>query len=233
MMTADVLRGLRYFADLDPGSLKDLLAHVRQRTCRKGETILLEGDRCEGLYFVVSGQVQVFKASGEGKEQVLKILGPGRTFNDVPVFDGGRNPGSVVATRTSTVGMIPKARMVALVDRDPRVARGVIHVLASRLRSATLLIEDLAFRSVVARVAKLLRDCARGDSTIVEGGAGPCAILTQQQIAAMTGSVREVVQRALKILEREGAIRMERAHVAILDLPALEEWSEAAPSASG
>jgi ABC-type oligopeptide transport system ATPase subunit len=56
------------------------------------------------------------------------------------------------------------------------------------------------------------------------------ARLTQHQIAAMTGSVREVVQRALKALERDGAIRMERARVVVLDPKALERWSESTGS---
>jgi hypothetical protein len=83
---------------------------------------------------------------------------------------------------------------------------------------------------VVGRVAKLLLDCAVGHETLVEDRAGTCAKLTQQQIATMTGSVREVVQRALKILEREGAIAMGRARVRILDPATLERWSESSGS---
>jgi CRP-like cAMP-binding protein len=78
----------------------------------------------------------------------------------------------------------------------------VIHLLASRLRTLTLMIEDLSLRGVVARVTRLLFDCTRGHQTLVEDERGACARLTQHQIAAMTGSVWEVVQRALKVLEK-------------------------------
>jgi len=81
-------------------------------------------------------------------------------------------------------------------------------------------------------VAKLLLDCTGGHQTLVEGEGGACARLTQQQIAAMTGSVREVIQRALKALERDGVIRMERARVVVLDPKALERWSETSASSS-
>ena len=224
-VSVDALRKISYFAELDAGVLRDLARHVSQRAYGKGETVLLEGDPCEGLHFVVTGQVRVFKVSGEGKEQVLKVLGPGRTFNDVPVFDQGVNPASISTMEASTIGVVPRAQILALIDRHPLVARAVIRVLASRLRALTLVIEDLSFRGVVSRVAKLLLDCARGQSSLVEGAPASCAELTQQQIAAMTGTVREVVQRALKLLEREGAIRMERAHVTVLDVEALEAWS--------
>ena len=78
----------------------------------------------------------------------------------------------------------------------------------------------------MVRVVKLLVDCTRGHETLVEGPVEACARLTQSQVAAMTGSVREVVQRALKALERDGAIRMERARIRVLDPKTLERWSE-------
>jgi CRP/FNR family transcriptional regulator len=178
-MTAimDVLRQVPYFAELEAGLLKDLAAQVRERKYKAGEVVPLEGEPCEGLYFVISGRVKVFKVSGEGKEQVLRILGPGRTFNDVPVFDGGPNPGSTATMEPSSIGFLSKAQMLALVEKHPRVAKAVIRLLASRLRALTLMIEDLSFRGVVARVAKLPLDCTRGQQTLVEGAGGACARL--------------------------------------------------------
>jgi CRP/FNR family transcriptional regulator, cyclic AMP receptor protein len=228
----DVLRQVPYFAGLDATLLKELAAQIRERKYRAGEIVLLEGDPCEGLYFVVSGRVKVFKVSGEGKEQVLRILGPGRTFNDVPVFDGGPNPGSIATLEPSTVGHVPRGAILAVVEKHPQVALAVIRLLASRLRSFTLMIEDLSLRGVVARVAKLLLDCTRGHQTLIEGEGAACARLTQHQIATMTGSVREVVQRALKALEKDGVIRLERARVVVLDVKALERWSESQVSSS-
>ncbi|MFI5338582.1 MAG: helix-turn-helix domain-containing protein [Candidatus Methylomirabilales bacterium] len=70
-------------------------------------------------------------------------------------------------------------------------------------------------------------DCTRGHQTLVEGEGGASARLTQHQIAAMTGSMREVVQRALKALERDGAIRLELARVVVLDPNALGRWRDA------
>lgn len=222
----NALRQVPYFAELEPDSLEGLAVQVRERKLEAGELILMEGDPCEGLYFVISGRVKVFKLSAEGKEQVLRILGPGRTFNDVPVFDGGPNPGSVAAMEAATVCLIPKGQVLAMLEQHPKMAKAVIRLLASRLRALTLVIEDLSLRSVAARVAKLLLDCTRGHQTLVEGGTGACARLTQHQIAAMTGSVREVVQRALKALEKDGAIRLERARVIVLDPKTLERWSD-------
>jgi CRP-like cAMP-binding protein len=228
-MTIDleILKVIPYFASLDRRTLAELAVRVRHRTHRRGETVLTEGETCEGLSFVASGRVKVFKVSADGKEQVLKILGPGCTCNDVPVFDGGANPASIVAVERATIGLVPTGDVLALLEQHPGVARAATRVLATRLRALTLVVEDLSFRTVVGRVAKLLLDCARGRSSLVEGASGPCTVLTQQQIAAMTGTVREVVQRALKMLEREGAIEMERAHVRVIAPEVLETWADA------
>jgi CRP/FNR family transcriptional regulator len=74
-------------------------------------------------------------------------------------------------------------------------------------------------------VASLLLGCVGRHEHIVEGAPEACARITHEKIAAMVGSVREVVQRALKELERAGAIRLERARIHILDLDTLSRWS--------
>lgn len=228
-----ILAKVPYFAGLAPGLVRALAGMARQRSYGRGEVILWEGDPCEGLYVVLRGRVKVFKRSGEGREQVLRILGPGRTFNDVPVFDAGPNPGSVAALEPSAIAILPRAKVLALAQQHPAVAMAVIRVLAERLRGLTIVVEDLALRNVTARVARILMDWAGGRTSLVEGAEEGCVRLTQTQLAAMTGSVREVVQRALKALERDGAIRLARARICVLDMPSLQRWSESGIVAAG
>lgn len=224
---ATVLSRVPYFASLDPASLARLAAEAAERRCAAGELVLAEGEPCQGLSFVVSGRVKAFKVSEDGREQVLRILGPGRTFNDVPVFDGGPNPAGVAALEESIVGLLSAARIHALLRERPDVAAAVIRLLAVRLRAMTEMVEDLALRGVSARVARLLLQCSRGTPPLAEGAGDHCAHLTQQQLATMTGTVREVVQRALKALEREGAIELARGRIRVLTPEILAAWSGA------
>jgi hypothetical protein len=87
-------------------------------------------------------------------------------------------------------------------------------------------VEDLSLRNVVARVGKLLLDRARGQTTLVEDAAGLRLRYTQDEIASMVGSVREVVQRALKTLEHAGVIQMTRGRIRIIDVEGLNLWIE-------
>jgi CRP-like cAMP-binding protein len=170
-----------------------------------GETVLIEGKPCDGLYFVIEGQVRLIRGSTEGREHVLRVLGPGATFNDVAVFDGGPNSDGAVAVGATTVGFIPKANMMALVDRHPQVAKAALKLLSSRQRTLGTVVEDLALRDVTTRVARLLLGCMGQRAHIVEKAPDSCAHITHQEIASMVGSVRKVVQRALKELERDAS----------------------------
>jgi CRP/FNR family transcriptional regulator len=224
-MLAETLSRIPYFSGCDDAALADVAAVAQLRTVRAGEQIVTEGDPCQGLYVVVEGRVKVVKVSAEGREQVLLILGPGRTFNDVPVFDGGANPANVEALEDGAIALVPGAAMHTLMERHPIIAAAALRVLASRLRTMTLMVESLAFRDVTARVAGLIRACAAGEQPLVEGVPHACAHITQQELAALTGSVREVVQRALKTLENAGAIRLGRARIDVLDPDVLEDWA--------
>jgi CRP/FNR family transcriptional regulator len=220
-----LLPELPYFAGLDGSARKQVSQSVRRRRYSAGETVLIEGEPCEGLYVVLEGQVRLLRGAREGREHVVRVLGPGATFNDAAVFDGGPNPDGAVAAEESTIGIIPRSSMLSLVDRYPEVARAALRVLSVRQRSLGAALEDLALRDVTTRVARLLLGCLGKHDHIVEHAPHACARITHQEIAAMVGSVREVVQRVLKELERDGAIALERSRIRVLDERKLKEWA--------
>ena len=221
-----LLKQVPYFASLPPGELRELAAGLGERHYQAGDVIFRKGDQCEGLCVVLSGRVRTVTTSAAGREQVLKVFGPGRTFAEIPVFDDGPLPADAVAVTDSTIALLPPADVVDLVRHHPDVALDVIRLFASRLRAYKVFVEDLSLRNVVARVAKLLLDRARGQTTLVEDAASLRLQYTQDEIAAMVGSVREVVQRALKTLEHAGVIQMTRRRIRIIDVEGLNLWSE-------
>jgi CRP/FNR family transcriptional regulator len=225
---ADLLGKISYFSGLDRPALAEIARAVRQRDVPGGEYVVVAGEPCEGLYFVVRGQIRLVKASAEGREHVLRVLGPGATFNDVAVFDGGPNSDSAVAVGSTKIGFIPTATVTALIDRYPSVAKAALKLLSARQRSLGDMVEDLALRDVIVRVARLLLGCIGRHEHMLEQAESACARITHQEIATMVGSVREVVQRALKELERDGAISLERTRIEIRDAAKLERWAQTA-----
>jgi CRP/FNR family transcriptional regulator len=188
------------------------------RAYEKGSLVYLEGEPSQGLYLVASGSVRVFKASDDGREQDLHRLGPGQSFSDAAAFDGGPTIANAQATESSIVLFLSRNALVELLRTHPEIGLGVARVLAGRLREVSSLAGDLSLRHVMARVAGVIGRLAGRDSTVT--------LPTRQELAAMTGTVREVATRALRELAKAGVIRLEpRGRVSIVDRATLERLS--------
>lgn len=221
---SEALRQISLFAALAPDDLVYVAAVTVEREYDRGDIIILEGDRGSALYFVRSGLIKVFKTSPEGKEQVLRLIEAGRTFNDVPALDGGPNPASAAALEPSVVYATGGAELRRLIVERPGVALATVQALAGALRHLVTLVEDLSFRHVTARVAKILIE--QDASAVASGAPGKAAHrLTQQEMAAMAGTAREMVGRALKELEATGAIRIQRGRITVVNRARLEMFS--------
>lgn len=217
--STDFLNKITYFKGLSDEKLNLIKPVLFEKKYGRGDIVIYEGEPAKAIFFVYSGAVKIFKTSVEGKEQILYIARPGDSFNDVPVFDEGSNPASAQAMGEVLLYEIEKQAILTILENNPDIAVNTIKVLAEQIRHLVTLVEDLSFRNVMGRVAKILLEYARE-----EPGVGPK--LTQQEMAAMAGSAREVVGRSLKALEESGFIQLNRQKVSITDIDALREMVE-------
>jgi CRP-like cAMP-binding protein len=212
----EFLSSTPYFTGLGESGLGSIRRYVYEKKAGRGEQLLAEGDMADALYFVVEGVVKVFKTSADGKEQILSIIRPGESFNDVAVLNGSVSLVSAAAMGPVVLYAIKKSDLEKVMREHPQIALNIIKVLSQRVTELISLVEDLSFRHVTGRVAKMLLEYA-GDKT------GDRPRLTQQEMAAMIGTAREMVGRSLKNLEGDGAIRMERSRIIITNQKALRE----------
>ena len=216
VVQVESLKSVPYFSGLSKSVLSSISRHVFEKRVERGEILIFEGEPAEVLYFVVAGVVKVFKTSADGKEQIFHIIRPGESFNDVPVLSGGVNLVSAGAMGAVVLNGIKKKDLENVIKEYPQVSLNIIQVLSRRVQELVALVEDFSFRHVTGRVAKILLEYA-GD------GVGERPRLTQQEMAAMIGTAREMVGRSLKNLEGEGVIRMERNRIIIANKKALRE----------
>ncbi len=217
MIAPEVVSAIPYFDGLDLNALQAIRQTLFEKRVDRGEIVLLEGEPSGALFFVIEGVVKVFKTSPEGKEQILSIVRPGEAFNDVAAFDGGVNPASVQAMGPALLYGLSRNDLMKVVTGHPQFASNIVRMLARRLRQMVALVEDLSFRPVIGRVAKILLQYA------TDNNADPRPRLTQQDIAAMAGTAREVVGRSLKTLEEDGIIRLEKHRVVITRKQGLQQ----------
>jgi CRP/FNR family transcriptional regulator len=207
MSTTDDLRSIPLLASLDTPTLADTARRVRHCSFRPGQHILTEGEEAPGLFFVLRGRVRLSRTAADGREQVLAMIGPGEPFDPVPLFDGGPNPSSARAMSPVACLLLSREDLLALIGRHPGLALSMLASMAGQLRELVGLVEDLAFRTVRARLARQLLAEAPGGA----------ADLTQQELAERAGTVREIAGRALRRLAQEGLVRLERGRVIVLD----------------
>ncbi len=207
------LETLPYFRALGDEKLHQLGSKLIERKYDRGEIVFLEGEPCEGLFIVRKGSVRIYKTSAEGREQVLHTMGPGGSFNEVAVFDGGPNPANASALEPASLWIVPRDVIIDLIRTRPDFALAVLEMQGSHLRHLVGLVEDLSLRQVSARLTRLLLQMASGKEPM----------MTQQEMASRLGTVREMVGRSLKQLEARGFITLDRGKIVILKREELEK----------
>jgi CRP-like cAMP-binding protein len=195
-----------------------------QRLARN-EILFMAGDEARGLYVIVEGSVRAFRESIDGREQVIHVERAGTTFAEVPMFDDGAYPSTVAAEEESVILFIDKRDVRNLCLRHPNIALAALRLMASRLRRCAELVEALSLHEVDQRLARLLLEEARSLGKRSDKGVVFELALTNQQISARIGTVREVVSRALSRLQQNELIALSGRVVTILDEKALRSFA--------
>lgn len=211
---AERLGRVPYFRSLPAAQLRDLARRCAVRTLGPGEVLFEEGSPCTGLFIVAAGRIEVRQISLRGREQVFHTEGPGATLGEAPLFDGGGYIASASALGATRVLFLPRAEVIRLCQRRPAVALAILKTLAQRVRHFAGIVSDLSFRPVTERLARYLD---AGLAKPVRPGGCLELTLTQAQLAARLGTVRELVARAFSHLEANGVISRDRSRVTVRD----------------
>ncbi len=205
------------FRELGTSELTLLASRAVERRLSRGDVLFTSGEPARGMYVVVEGSVRATRESSEGREQVIHVERAGATFAEVPMFDDGAYPSTVIAEEDSVLLFLSKQDIRALCLQQPAIPLAAARLLASRLRQTASLVETLSLRDVDRRLARLLlveaesRGCRTGFHVSFD------LPLTHQQIAARIGSVREVVSRSFNRLQQNGLVGFEGKTLIIPD----------------
>ena len=215
------LRKCSYFAGLEDGILNNLTAGMRLVRFERGEAVFWQDEACAGLHIIQRGSVKLFKLSPQGREFIINIFKDGATFNEVPVFDGGTNPINVVTLEETELWIIDAQVIRSTMTAHPEMCKAVVLNLAHNLRMLVGIVEEVSFYQVTHRLARLLTQLS-----VEQLGGKTAERVTQDQMAARLGTVREVVARSLRELERSGAISLSQRRIVVADETVLQSWAQ-------
>lgn len=224
-----LLRGVSIFADLDPASLAALERITETRDYPEGAVIVSQEERGEALFVLVRGRVKVVLYGQSGREVILSIFGsPGDFFGEMSLLDDQPRSATVMAAERSRLLVLSRSAFQEHLTAHPRSALRVLTELSRRLRRADEVIGNLALLDVYGRLAGKLREMAAADGEEREDGILIRQRPTQSEIAAMIGTSRETVSRALSELARRGFLEMNGKRLLLRRAFLLEEAQQAA-----
>jgi CRP/FNR family cyclic AMP-dependent transcriptional regulator len=211
------LADMPLFAALDDEAAGALMAAATRLTVRRGDVVFRMGDPGDKLYAILDGKVKIHRASPDGRENLLAVLGPGEHFGELSLFDPGPRTATASAVTDCTLASLAHADLRPWLVERPEVALQLLQALAQRLRRTNEAMADLVFTDVPGRVAKALLDLADKFGEPDDGATRVTHDLTQEELAQLVGASRETVNKALSDFAGRGWIRLDGRSVLLLD----------------
>ena len=212
------------FASAKAATIAELSGLATERSYRSGDTIFDEGEQWPYIAFVRSGKVVYTLLSPDGKTHSLGERLTHDPLNESGTFDGGGATTRAEALTDCVLVLVPSEAVVHAVRNDAELGLGFLAAASQARRRSIDTIADLAFAHVLQRVAKFLISYAPATTGMAPGLPG-VENLSQAQIAAAAGTVRDMAARALLRLKNAAAVELDRGSVRALDRARLEAFA--------
>ncbi|PZM86186.1 MAG: hypothetical protein DKT66_01970 [Candidatus Melainabacteria bacterium] len=210
------------FESFNPVELGRLLGILEELELPKHHMVFSPGAPSEAIYFIEKGRVRLTRLSPEGKTVILALLGPGDLIGEAS-WESGEHDSYAETLEESRIYQISREAFQNFIRENPEFGLRLIQIIGGRLKQAQARIEDLVFRQVPSRVARLLVTLAESHGKVTPNGIRVEFPLTHQEIADLVGSSRVTVTQILNRFRSSQWIDIESKRVTIHNLDALEE----------
>jgi CRP-like cAMP-binding protein len=197
---------LDIFKKIPASQFAELEKKLVERKYAKGESIFLEGDPAEYVWFVKEGHVKAVIHTANGRDLTLCMMGANSLFGTCCCFGGGEYPCHSVAETETTVVALPMQDFIGLMDKYPEVSKSIVHQLSRRLRQAKDM-QTFDQESVEKRILHILVNLVAEFGNTIP--------LTRREIAEMTGTTVETCIRTFSNLEKEGLVSSARGKITV------------------
>jgi len=222
----EVIRKAPLFTALDDAASASLLANMVSVKIAKGSILFAEGDGGDQLYVIAEGKLKLGTSSGDGRENLLSILGPGEMFGELSLFDPGPRTSTATAVTDAKLLSLGQEKLLPWLAENPKVSLQLLASLAQRLRRTNEAVGDLVFSDVPGRVAKALIDLGERFGKKTDEGLFVHHDLTQEELAQLVGASRETVNKALADFAGRNWLKLDGRAVLITDFERLSKRSK-------
>ena len=214
----ELLAQVGLFGDLTTAELVGLASLMRPRPYAKDEVIYLRGDPGTAFYVIASGKVKIALTSPDGKELILRRLGPGGFHGELALLDDEPRSADAVATEASVLLVLQRDAFRQFLAEHPDIATKLLGTVSQYLRRNAELIQDATFLDVPARLARILLELASqpGNAELPPPGAVIPDRMKQGELASLVGATRESINKWLGSFEKQGLISYDKGQITLL-----------------
>ncbi|MDW7672575.1 MAG: Crp/Fnr family transcriptional regulator [Bacillota bacterium] len=204
------------FSSLTQEETGEVMGVSTHKTFQKGEMLYMAGDGLNSLFVVHSGRVKISRWSADGKEQMIRMLGPGDFIGELSLFNQTTMQDNGKVMEQSIVCMVTRKSLTDLMMKYPSIARKILEELSRRLEQAERLIEEINTLTAEQRLAQALLRMADTNRVVT-------LTMTKGDFASKMGMSQETLSRKLALFQDKGLIRLEgQRRIHIMDADGLE-----------
>jgi len=194
-----LLRQIPLFSGLTDREIRQIESVSCEKSFLKDTVIISEGDETNSLYIILEGRANALSIDPNGRQIILNVFQPGDYFGEMSFIDAKPRSAAVITKEKSRLVIIKREAFLQIVSENPELMLNMMKGLVGKIRMATRQIEDLAFKDVYGRIARLLTELKNENNVITEK-------LTNTEIAFRVGASREMVSRIVSELKNGGYI---------------------------
>ncbi len=200
-------RGIPIFASLAHADLEKIASLTVHREYGKGDVILEEGNRQDGVAILNEGSVKASKYTADGREQILYVFSEGDFFGEQNLLFDRPAFYSVTALEPVKLCLIRKQDFQTLLHANPQIAVTIIGELGWRLSHLENAVQNMGVRSLEVRIHTVLLELADKYGSRHKGGVLLRLPLSREGLANYIGVARETLSRKLGQMEEDGVIQ--------------------------
>ncbi|HOU54331.1 MAG TPA: Crp/Fnr family transcriptional regulator [Myxococcota bacterium] len=200
-----------------PALLRLLLEIGEDRSFRRGERLVEEGDPPALLGVVREGRVRIARLGADGRDLTLHVVGPGEAFGIIPALDGAPYPASVEAMTDGRWSRVWSRRFLEALRGDSNLALEALRTFGGRIRHLIAVGHENAMTPVPNRLASRLLEMAVQEVEVR---------LTRRELADLAGTTVETAIRITRQWERQGWVSLARGRITIRNREALASLAE-------
>ncbi|MBV8890300.1 MAG: Crp/Fnr family transcriptional regulator [Alphaproteobacteria bacterium] len=217
-----LLRRNYLFRGLTDREADAILAYARLARYPAGAEIFAKGEPGDSMLAIAHGLVRISSTSAEGKQAVLNLIGEAEIFGEIALLDGKERTADATAITACELLVVERRFFLPVLRSDPDLCITLMTMLCGRLRRTSEQVEDMLFRDVEARLAKILLRLAREHGESAPGMLRIDVKLSQRELGDIAGATRESINKHLQAWQRSGIISLDKGSIVIRDADALE-----------